>query len=81
MSSKLPPTFPTNFIRSKFTSFLDKSATANTALTAISANLSWYFDTTLDERAVFAALFKSSLLFLSNLISSKLSKAYLHALS
>mmetsp|Transcript_1607 Transcript_1607/g.4736 ORF Transcript_1607/g.4736 Transcript_1607/m.4736 type:complete len:282 (+) Transcript_1607:669-1514(+) len=37
VSSNLPPTFPSTFMRSRFTSFLSRSATASTALTHISA--------------------------------------------
>jgi hypothetical protein len=38
VSSSFPPTLPSTLIKSKFTSFLSKSATARTALTAISAS-------------------------------------------
>ena len=37
VSSNFPPTLPSNFIKSRFTSFLSKSATPMTALTQISA--------------------------------------------
>ena len=38
VSSSFPPTLPSTLIKSKLTSFLSKSATARTALTAISAS-------------------------------------------
>ena len=85
VSPKLPPTFPSTLIMSKFTSFLSKSATDKIASTAILANCSWYFETTLEQRAVLAAFFKFSLSFSVRLISweifSRFSKAYSHALS
>ena len=42
VSSSLPPSLPCILISSKSTSFLSKSATDNTASTAISANCLWH---------------------------------------
>lgn len=54
MSLKLPPVFPLTFIRSKLTSFLSKSATDNTAFTAISAIFYLSLLTTFEPNEVFA---------------------------
>ena len=85
VSPRLPPTFPSTLIISKLTSFLSKSATDKIASTAILANWSWYFDTTLEHKAVLAAFFKFSwsfsVRFISVAIESKCSKAYSQALS
>lgn len=55
VSSILPPVFSWIFIKSKFTSFLYKSATTITAFTAISANLFWSFETIFEPRDTHAA--------------------------
>ncbi len=55
VSSIDPPTFEAIFIKSKFTSFLSKSATSNTASLAISANYLLYLLTTLLPNDVIAA--------------------------
>lgn len=54
-SSILPPVFPWTLIKSKLTSFLYKSATAKTALTAISANFFLSLLTTFDPKEIIAA--------------------------
>lgn len=55
VSSKLAPVFPSNLIKSKLTSFLSKSATYKTALTAISANFLLHFETIFDPNEIIAA--------------------------
>ena len=55
VSSKLAPVFPSNFIKSKLTSFLSKSATYKTAYTAIVANFLLHFDTIFEPKDIIAA--------------------------
>ena len=55
VSSIEPPVFYWILIKSKLTSFLYKSATSNTLLTAISASLFWSLLTILDPNDTLAA--------------------------
>ena len=67
-------------MRSRLTSFLSRSATVSTALTAISANLFWSLLTTLDPKETQAASTNSEYCSLSNLISSLSSSSLLTAI-
>jgi len=72
----LPPVFDWIFIKSKFTSFLAKSATSNTASTAIRANSFFLIETTFDPSAVQAAYTKLSWLSASISIYSDIVSKY-----
>lgn len=70
VSSMLPPVFSCILIKSKLTSFLSKSATASTALTAIVPSLFWSLLTILDPKETQAASTSSEYSSLENLIYS-----------
>jgi hypothetical protein len=80
-SSIPPPVLPCTLIRSKLTSFLARSATFSTALTAISASFFLSLLTTLDPREIIAASTSSPYSFSLNLISSAIFSRCLTAIS
>ena len=81
VSSILPPVFYCILIKSRLTSLRSRSATLNTAFTAISANLFLSLLTTFDPRDTQAASTKSSYEVFVNLIYSLSSSRRLTAIS